>query len=70
MTDQQCRNLVNYSGAVAYLLHNFALASADNFIAFDEAAFWRGMERFSQEYPQLSVLHFKKVFEMALAESR
>ncbi|MBF9239175.1 hypothetical protein I2I05_17355 [Hymenobacter sp. BT683] len=69
-TDEQCRNQVNYAGAVAYLLHNFALAAADDFIAFDEATFWQGIESFSQANPQLSVLHFKKVFEMALTDSQ
>jgi hypothetical protein len=68
LTDQQCRNQVNYSGAVAYLLHNFAFSAANDFAGFDEDAFWRDIERFSRAIPQLSVMHFRKVFEMALAE--
>ena len=68
LTDQQCRGMVNYSGAVAYLLHHFALAAAEDFIAFDEAEFWRGLDHFSQAIPQLSVMHFKKAFEFALSE--
>jgi hypothetical protein len=68
LTEQQCRNHLNYAGGVAYLLHNFALAAADEFIGFDEEAFWQMVENFSQKFPKMSILHFKKVFEMALAE--
>jgi hypothetical protein len=69
LTDQQCRNQVNYSGAVSYLLHNFALSAANDFVDFNEAAFWRDIEHFSQAMPQLSVMHFKKAFDFALSEA-
>jgi hypothetical protein len=69
LTDHQCRSHVNYAGAVAYLLHNFALFAANDFVDFDEAAFWRSIEHFSQAMPRLSLMHFKKVFDFALSES-
>jgi hypothetical protein len=30
-----------YAAPVAYTLHNFVLASANDFIGFDEVAFWK-----------------------------
>ncbi len=58
-----------YAGAVAYQLHNFALASANNFKDFDEAHFWAILERFSKLNPEIPILtRYKKVFELRLAE--
>ncbi|WP_460499649.1 hypothetical protein [Hymenobacter agri] len=55
---------------MAYLFHNFALSATNDFADFDEAAFWRNIERFSQAMPHLSVMHFKSAFETALTEPK
>ena len=58
-----------YAGAVAYQLHNFALASANNFKDFSEAHFWAGLEHFSESNPEIPIhARYRKVFERRLAE--
>lgn len=58
-----------YTGAVAYRLHNFALAAADDFIDFDEEHFWAGLEHFSRQNPEIPIAaRYRTVFERRLAE--
>jgi hypothetical protein len=66
LTEEQCRQFVNYAGPVGYLLHNLALLSAEDFDKFNEEYFWQGFERFSQLYPEIDVSHFRRVFESQL----
>ena len=58
-----------YAGAVAYQLHNLALASANDFESFNEESFWLGLETFSVNNPEIAVagVH-KQVFTSRLAE--
>lgn len=69
MTDEQCRQYVNYAGPVAYLLHNLALLSSENFEDFQEEEFWQGFENFERLYPEIDVSHFRRVFESQLRNS-
>jgi hypothetical protein len=58
-----------YTGAVAYQLHNFALAAANDFIGFDEEYFWAGLEHFSMQNPEIPLaMRYREVFERRLAE--
>ena len=41
LTDVMAVGIGRHAGPVAYALHNFALASANDFVGFDEAAFWK-----------------------------
>ncbi|RYU84298.1 hypothetical protein [Hymenobacter persicinus] len=55
-----------HAGPVAYLLHNLALASVQDFVGFDEDAFWRSVEAFNNRNPSIAVPHFRKQFEADL----
>lgn len=59
-------NRLRYSGSVAYLLHNFALQAATDFVDFDEERFWRNIEACNQIGPKDYLSHFRKVFHMFL----
>jgi hypothetical protein len=56
-----------YSAPVAYALHNFALAYANDFIDFDEAAFWRMLAAWDARFPALGFSGFRKQFDWDLA---
>ncbi|NVO83377.1 hypothetical protein [Hymenobacter terrestris] len=58
-----------YAGAVAYQLHNFALAAATDFIGFNEEAFWEGLDYFRASNPMLDIGHYRKIFDHHLSES-
>jgi hypothetical protein len=55
-----------YAAPVAYALHNFALAAANDFIDFDEAAFWKMMDGWDTRFPKLGFSGFRKMFEWDL----
>ncbi|WP_169515035.1 hypothetical protein [Hymenobacter norwichensis] len=58
-----------YTGAVAYQLHNFGLAVANDFTDFDEEHFWAGLEHFSNQNPEIPLAtRYRTVFERRLAE--
>jgi hypothetical protein len=57
-----------YAGAVAYQLHNLALAASTNFESFDEKLFWSGLKIFSINNPMIDLTHYHKVFDIRLAE--
>lgn len=57
-----------YAALIAYALHNFALASANDFIDFDEAAFWEMLAAWDARFPELEFSSFRKMFEWDLAE--
>jgi hypothetical protein len=60
-----------YTGAIAYHLHNFALAAANDFIGFNEEHFWVGLEHFSVRNPEIPLAtRYRTVFERRLAELR
>jgi hypothetical protein len=50
------------------VLHNFALASANDFINFDEAAFWKMLHAWEARFPELGFSGFQKMVEYDLAE--
>ncbi|WP_139925745.1 hypothetical protein [Hymenobacter sp. DG01] len=52
-----------YAGAVAYQLHNLALAAASDFLGFDEEQFWNGLESFSANNPALPLSHYRMIFD-------
>ena len=56
-----------YAAPVAYALHNFALASANDFIGFDEAAFWKMLVAWDVRFPELGLSGFQKQFDWDLA---
>ena len=56
-----------YAAPVAYALHNFALASANDFIDFDEAAFWEMLAAWDARFPALGFSGFRKQFDWDLA---
>jgi hypothetical protein len=56
-----------YAAPVAYALHNFALASANDFIGFDEVAFWKMLAAWDACFPELGFSSFKKQFDWDLA---
>jgi len=58
-----------YAGAVAYRLHNFALAVASDFTGFCEEDFWAGLRHFSASNPKIDLSHYRKVFDQQLALS-
>jgi len=58
-----------YAAPVAYLLHNFALDCANDFVNFDEAAFWEMLAGWDTRYPKLGISGFRKTFEWDLAYS-
>jgi hypothetical protein len=52
----------NHAGAIAYWLHNLALASAQDFASFDEDAFWAQHVRLTERYPGAAD-HYREVFD-------
>lgn len=56
-----------YAAPIAYMLHNFALDCANDFVGFDEAAFWKMIAVWDARYPELGVSGFQKMFEWDLA---
>ncbi|QKG53699.1 hypothetical protein [Hymenobacter sp. BRD67] len=61
-------NIGRYAAPVAYALHNFALASANDFVNFDEVAFWRMLDAWDARFPELGFSGFRKMFEWDLAQ--
>ncbi|GAA4500082.1 hypothetical protein GCM10023172_19770 [Hymenobacter ginsengisoli] len=57
-----------YAALVAYALHNFALSLANDFVNFDEEAFWRGIASWDAHYPEVGFSNIRKMFEWDLAE--
>jgi hypothetical protein len=55
----------NDAGAIAYWLHNLALASAQDFASFDEDRFWRQHARLTERYPGAAE-HYREVFDREL----
>ncbi|TFZ65834.1 hypothetical protein E4631_12045 [Hymenobacter sp. UV11] len=64
--DEQAVRIGRFVGPVAYQLHNLALASVNDFTAFDETAFWAGINEFNQRNPNMQLSHYRKTFELAL----
>jgi hypothetical protein len=50
-------------GALAYWLHNLALASVDDFEGFNESAFWNQYEYFNDKFPDFGFGRYKKSFD-------
>src|SRR5687767_2059074 len=57
----------NHAGAIAYWLHNLALASAQDFSSFDEGAFWTQHARLIERYPGAAD-HYREVFDRILGK--
>lgn len=68
MSEEQRVKYINYAGAVAYLLHNFALTASTDFEGFDEQQFWYSIDIFSQHNPTIAPSHFNQIFESRLLE--
>ena len=66
-TDTTAINTGRHAAPVTYALHNFALASANDFIDFDEAAFWKMLGAWDARFPQLGFSDFRKQFDWDLA---
>jgi hypothetical protein len=56
-----------YAGPVAYALHNFALASSNDFALFDEVAFWELLTTWDKRYPEIGFVNFRIFFEHDLS---
>ena len=56
-----------YAAPIAYALHNFALAAANDFVDFDEVAFWKMLDGWNARFPELGFSNFRKLFEWDLA---
>jgi hypothetical protein len=59
----------NEAGAIAYWLHNLALASAHDFHSFDESGFWSQHTQLFERYPGIAD-HYRPLFDRMVAESR
>lgn len=57
----------NRAGAIAYWLHNLALASAQDFASFDEDAFWSQHVRLMERYPGVAD-HYREVFDREMGK--
>ncbi|MCA8831635.1 hypothetical protein [Hymenobacter pini] len=66
---EQLKKRSYYAGAVAYHLHNFALAAASDFTEFCEESFWSGLRRFSVNNPTIDLSHYRGIFDQQLAPS-
>ena len=66
-SDASAITIGRYAAPVAYALHNFALASANDFVGFDEAAFWKMLAAWDARLPELGFGNFQKMFEWDLA---
>ncbi|QIL75899.1 hypothetical protein [Hymenobacter sp. HDW8] len=68
LTEEMRIKYISYAGAVAYLLHNFALTASNDFEDFDEQQFWYSIDCFNQKNPAIAASHFKQIFEDRLLE--
>ena|SRR5688572_22805176 len=57
----------NEAGALAYWLHNLALASAQDFPSFNEEAFWSQHARLIERYPGAAD-HYREIFDRTVAD--
>jgi hypothetical protein len=64
--DTKAMHIGRQAGPTAYLLHNLALASVDDFVGFNEDAFWQAFEAFSSRNHTIPVEHLRTQFEAAL----
>ncbi|KAA9338584.1 hypothetical protein F0P96_07075 [Hymenobacter busanensis] len=69
-TVEQLKSYSNYTGAVAYLLHNLALAATNDFAGFNEQHFWQSVDAFNSNYPNIAINHLRQVFDDQLAGSQ
>jgi hypothetical protein len=69
LDDEQAAGIGRYAGPVAYQLHNLALASVQDFVGFNEAAFWLGIDAFNSRNPSTEISHYRRVFEWELSAS-
>jgi hypothetical protein len=69
LDDKQAVRIGRYAGPVAYQLHNLALASVQDFVGFDEAAFWLGIDAFNSHNPSTDVSNYRRMFEYELLAS-
>jgi hypothetical protein len=56
-----------HAAPVAYALHNFALTVANDFVGFDEVAFWKMLDGWNARFPELGFSKFRQLFEWDLA---
>ena len=56
-----------YAAPAAYLLHNLALASANEFVSFNELEFWQLIAAWDSRFPELGLGSFRNMFELDLA---
>jgi hypothetical protein len=66
LNDEQAAGIGRYAGPVAYQLHNLAVAAVQDFVGFNEAAFWLGIDAFSSRNPSTDISHYERVFELEL----
>jgi hypothetical protein len=59
----------NEAGAIAYWLHNLALASAHDFDSFNESGFWSQHAKLLERYPGIAN-HYRPLFDRVVAENR
>jgi hypothetical protein len=64
--DASAMAIGRHAAPVAYALHNFALTVANDFIDFDEAAFWKMLEGWNIRFPEFGFNHFRQLFELDL----
>jgi hypothetical protein len=64
---EQAVMIGRYAGPVAYQLHNLALASVNDFVGFNEAAFWLGIDAFNSRNPDTLTSHYRKMFGWELS---
>ena len=67
LTDATAVGIGRHAGPVAYMLHNFALDCANDFVSFDETDFWKMLAAWDIRYPELGISGFRKMFEWDLA---
>lgn len=60
---------IRRAGAIADWMHNLALFSALDFERFDEARFWRELDKLNKRNPEYDFLtYYKGIFDRQLAE--
>ncbi len=67
--DSTAATIGRYAGPVAYALHNFALASSNDFVMFDETAFWELLTAWDKRYPEIGFINFRTLFEQDLSST-
>ncbi|RTQ49274.1 hypothetical protein EJV47_14125 [Hymenobacter gummosus] len=68
LSAEQQAAYVDFAGAMAYQLHNLALAAAQDFAGFEEAAFWGQFGVMDHWQPGSGVAaRYRRVFEQQLA---